>query len=241
MQVSPRQPYAGKLVFTAFSGSHQDAIAKGLAFRKDKNPKHWTVPYLPIDPEDVGRGYDGDVIRINSQSGKGGIGYLLEQKFGFNLPPKMREDCGYKVKGVSDRAHKELSPADVYDVFEKEYLNIDAPLHLVDYSFDKDGDRVSVQMTVKQNAVAKVITGVGNGQFDAASNAVKSAFNVDYTTHTYSEHALEVGSSSRAAAYVGITDAVTGRTGFACSIHTDIMTASISALLGALNNLYYRK
>lgn len=241
MQVSPRQPYAGKLVFTAFSGSHQDAIAKGLAFRKDKNPKHWTVPYLPIDPEDVGRGYDGDVIRINSQSGKGGIGYLLDQKFGFNLPPKMREDCGYKVKGVSDRAHKELSPADVYDVFEKEYLNIDAPLHLVDYSFDKDGDRVSVQMTVKQNAVAKVITGVGNGQFDAASNAVKSAFNVDYTTHTYSEHALEVGSSSRAAAYVGITDAVTGRTGFACSIHTDIMTASISALLGALNNLYYRK
>lgn len=240
MQVSPRAPYAGKLVFTAFSGSHQDAIAKGLAFRKSTKPAHWTVPYLPIDPEDVGRGYDGDVIRINSQSGKGGIGYLLEQKFGFNLPPKMREDCGYKVKGVSDRGHKELSPADVYDVFEKEYLNVDAPVRLVDYSFDKDGDRVSVQMTVNHAGLAKVISGVGNGQLNAAVNAVKAAFNLGFTTHTYSEHALESGSDSRAAAYVGISDAVTGKSGYACSIDNDIMRASISALLGAVNNLYYK-
>ena len=105
MTVYDRQPYSGKLVFAAFSGSHQDAIAKGMKWRDTHHTKTWTVPYLPIDPKDIGREYDGDVIRINSQSGKGGIGYLLEQKFGFNLPKNMREDLGYTVKGISDRAH----------------------------------------------------------------------------------------------------------------------------------------
>ena len=117
MHVSPRQPYAGELVFTAFSGSHQDAIAKGMAWREDRQCDKWNVPYLPIDPQDVGRRYDSDVIRINSQSGKGGVNYILKQSFGISLPEKMKEEVGYLVKDVSDKAHKELTPDWVYHIF----------------------------------------------------------------------------------------------------------------------------
>ena len=113
MHIYERTPYAGQLVFAAFSGSHQDAIAKGMAYRKEHGEHRWTCPYIPIDPHDIGRTYDADVIRINSQSGKGGIGFVLEQNYGYNLPPKMREDLGYKVKNVSDHSHKELSAAEV--------------------------------------------------------------------------------------------------------------------------------
>ena len=123
MHVYERQPYAGDLVFTAFSGSHQDAIAKGMAFREEKECDKWTVPYLPIDPKDVGRTYDKDVIRINSQSGKGGVNYILKQNFGINLPKEMKEEVGYLVKDVSDKAHKELTPEWVYHIFEDNYVN----------------------------------------------------------------------------------------------------------------------
>ena len=128
MHVHERHPYAGQLVFAAFSGSHQDAIAKGMKWRETHDCAHWNVPYLLIDPKDVGREYDGDVIRINSQSGKGGIGYLLEQKYGMDLPKKMREDFGYKVKDVSDHQHKELLPDEVFAIFQNEYVNRTAPL-----------------------------------------------------------------------------------------------------------------
>ena len=124
MNVDPRQPYGGKLVFAAFSGSHQDAIAKGMKYREEKCENCWTVPYLPVDPKALGREYDGDVIRINSQSGKGGIGYLMEQRFGFNIPKKMREDFGYIVKGVSDHLHKELQPDEIFNIFKDTYLSL---------------------------------------------------------------------------------------------------------------------
>ena len=124
MQVSPRQPYAGELVFTAFSGSHQDAIAKGMAWREEKQCQTWSVPYLPLDPKDVGRRYETDVIRINSQSGKGGVNYILKQSFGISLPQKMREEVGYLVKDVSDKAHKELTPDWVYHIFEDHYIHV---------------------------------------------------------------------------------------------------------------------
>lgn len=130
MKVYERQPYSGQLVFAAFSGSHQDAIAKGMKWRKEKNCQHWTVPYLPIDPEDVGRVYEADVIRINSQSGKGGIGYILENQFGIIMPPNMRETVGYLVKNVSDNAHRELMPSEVYNVFEKTFINKQSPISL---------------------------------------------------------------------------------------------------------------
>ena len=131
MHVHDRQPYAGALVFTAFSGSHQDAIAKGMHWRDEKNPERWTVPYLPIDPHDVGREYDGDVIRINSQSGKGGVGFIMEQRYGVDMPKKMREDFGYCVKGVSDRKHKELLPDEIYQIFHDEYVNVSKPYRLI--------------------------------------------------------------------------------------------------------------
>ncbi len=122
MKVYERMPYSGQLVYAAFSGSHQDAIAKGMKWREEKKSEKWTVPYIPIDPHDVGREYEGDVIRINSQSGKGGIGYLMEQTYGIDMPPKMRENFGYIVKGVSDKAHKELMPNEIYDIFEQSPL-----------------------------------------------------------------------------------------------------------------------
>ncbi|MBR7146355.1 MAG: 2-isopropylmalate synthase, partial [Oscillospiraceae bacterium] len=132
MHVYERQPYSGKLVFAAFSGSHQDAIAKGMKWREQKHGGVWNVPYLPIDPTDVGRMYEADVIRINSQSGKGGIGYLMEQNFGIDMPPKMREDFGYAVKGVSDREHRELKPMEIRDFYLEEYVNIPIPLWVDD-------------------------------------------------------------------------------------------------------------
>ena len=235
MQVNPRSPYSGALVFTAFSGSHQDAIAKGLKFREDTAPKYWTVPYLPIDPKDIGRNYDKDVIRINSQSGKGGIGYLMETKFGFVLPPKMREEFGYKVKSVSDRKHKELEANEVWEVFEKEYVNINKPLEFISYSAGKDGDKTTAEVHIKKNGNGVTVSGIGNGVLDAVSNAFKSWLKIFYKDLNYTEHALERGSSARAAAYVGITDE-NGKTHWAAGVDSDIITASVKALIGSINN-----
>ena len=194
MHVYDRQPYGGKLVFAAFSGSHQDAIAKGMKWREEKECDHWTVPYLCIDPKDIGREYEGDVIRINSQSGKGGIGYLLEQKYGFVLPPKMREDFGYAVKNVSDHQHKELQPEEVYEIFRREYLNINDKISLVDFHFVRN-DCIHAAVTVKIGGVEKEIKGDGNGRLDAVSNAIKENLGIQYQDLTYTEHALEQGSN----------------------------------------------
>ena len=158
MQVGDRTPYAGKLVFAAFSGSHQDAIAKGMKWREDHTCRYWTVPYLPIDPIDVGREYETDVIRINSQSGKGGIGYLLEHNFGYILPSKMREHVGYAVKSVSDHSHKELSPAEVLDIFTEQYVNISAPLEVIDCHFVRKGDQIKAMLTVNYKGEEKDIS-----------------------------------------------------------------------------------
>lgn len=235
MKVPPRSPYAGSLVFTAFSGSHQDAIAKGMEHRR-KNPEvAWDVPYLPIDPADVGRSYDGDVIRINSQSGKGGIAYVLERRFGFVVPKPMREDIGYLVKSVSDRKHKELKPDEVESIFEREYVNLDKPLELDAFTFDRSGAEVLLSLRLKKDGKGAVFIGSGNGQFNAAASALKNAFSLDFDTVLYSEHALEAGSGSRAAAYVGLKS--NGRTYFAAGVDPDIMTASIKALIGAVNKI----
>ena len=140
MKVYESTPYSGALVFAAFSGSHQDALAKGMTWRETKDPDHWSVPYLPIDPKDLGREYEGDVIRINSQSGKGGIGYLLQQQYGYDLPKKMREDFGYSVKSVSDHKHKELMPNEVYDIFCEKYMNIDTPIKVIESHYIQQPD-----------------------------------------------------------------------------------------------------
>lgn len=235
MHVYERTPYSGALVFAAFSGSHQDAIAKGMKWREEKNPEFWTVPYLAIDPHDVGREYEGDVIRINSQSGKGGIGYLLQQKFGFDLPKEMREDFGYAVKSVSDHAHKELMPDEILDIFTKRYVNIETKIKTVETHFvQKDGIRAAVTLSINGEA-PKEFTGTGNGRLDAVSNAIKSGLGLDYTLKVYQEHALETSSKSKAVAYVGI-ESPEGKMFWGAGIHTDIIDSSISALVSAINN-----
>ncbi len=234
MSVYDRTPYAGKLVFAAFSGSHQDAIAKGMKWREDHTCRYWTVPYLPIDPQDVGREYETDVIRINSQSGKGGIGYLLEHNFGYVLPAKMREDVGYTVKGYSDRSHKELSPAEVLEIFEKEYVGINTPIELVDYHFVRKADVIKAIVTINQNGETRDISAEGNGRLDAVSNAIKKQLGIEYTNLTYTEHALTSDSASKAVTYVSITFS-DGKTVWGAGVHDDIIASSICALMCAIN------
>ena len=234
MQVYDRSPYAGKLVFAAFSGSHQDAIAKGMKWREDHTCRYWTVPYLPIDPQDVGREYETDVIRINSQSGKGGIGYLLEHNFGYVLPAKMRETVGYTVKNVSDRSHKELAPAEVLDIFTTEYVNINSPLDLLDYHFVRSADSMKAFVTVNCNGVKKDISANGNGRLDAISNAFKENLGFEYSNLTYAEHALTSDSNSQAVTYVSIM-APNGKVFWGVGVHDDIIASSVYALVSAIN------
>ena len=234
MQVYDRQPYSGDLVFTAFSGSHQDAIAKGMAWRDEKKCDKWTVPYLPIDPKDVGREYDSDVIRINSQSGKGGVNYILMHSHGINLPKAMREEVGYMVKDVSDKAHKELTPEWVYQIFSDHYINTKSIFHIDECHF-KQVDGITAEVTINHAGESKVITSNGNGRLDAVSNAIKQYFNISYELSFYEEHSLTKGSSSKAVAYVGII--CNGKTFWGVGIDPDIIRASIEALIVAVNKI----
>ena len=235
MHVSPRQPYAGELVFTAFSGSHQDAIAKGMAWREAEERDHWTVPYLPIDPTDVGRNYDADVIRINSQSGKGGVGYILETKFGLNLPPKMREAMGYAAKAVSDHKHKELHPDEIFSLFKSTCENVVEPYSINEAHFQQKEDGIVTRVTSTFRGKTIVTEASGNGRLDAVSNALKKAYELKYTLETYQEHALEQSSSSKAIAYVGIRKP-DGTLAWGAGVDQDIIRASIDALVTAINN-----
>lgn len=234
MHVYERQPYAGDLVFTAFSGSHQDAIAKGMAYRDEKQCDTWTVPYLPIDPKDVGRQYDSDVIRINSQSGKGGVNYILKQSHGINLPQAMRAEVGYLVKDVSDKAHKELTPDWVYQIFSDNYINTKPVFHVDECHF-KQGDGITAEATINHAGETRVVTAMGNGRLDAVSNAIKQYFNISYELTFYEEHSQSKGSSSKAVAYVGIISK--GKTFWGVGIDPDIIKASIEALIVAVNKL----
>ncbi|MBP1565970.1 MAG: 2-isopropylmalate synthase [Oscillospiraceae bacterium] len=235
MRVYERQPYSGQLVFAAFSGSHQDAIAKGMKWREDGKCEHWTVPYLPIDPTDVGRVYEADVIRINSQSGKGGIGYLMETKFGMNLPPKMRETFGYHVKSVSDHAHKELLPDEVYKIFMDNYVNVTSPVNIKEIHYVQTSG-IEASVTLEYNGKTAVVTNNGNGRLDAVSNAIKSYLGISYTIETYTEHALENGSASEAVTYVGISDE-NKKQYWGTGIDTDIINSSAKALISAVNSM----
>ena len=242
MTVSPRQPYAGALVFAAFSGSHQDAIAKGMKWVEEKNPDKWTVPYLPIDPHDVGREYDGDVIRINSQSGKGGVAYILEQNYGFIIPQAMRAEVGYMMKDLSDKHHEELTPADIYEAFKKEYINDFNPIDITHATFShfsdtKTEDGMTVKMRVVIDGQQYNLEADGNGRLDAVSNGLKKTqYHFDYKFITYSEHAISADSNSQAAAYVCIEDKM-GNKYWGVGTHADIILASVNALVSALNRM----
>ena len=235
MKINERSPYSGELVFAAFSGSHQDAIAKGMHWQEEKQPEHWTVPYLPIDPSDLGRNYDADVIRINSQSGKGGVGYILETKFGLNLPPKMREAMGYTAKAVSDHRQKELLPEEIFKLFKKTFENTSSPLTVEETHFEKSENGVVAEIKSSFNQKPISVKASGNGSLNAVSNALKKAYGFQYEVVTYQEHALEKSSHARAIAYVGIQKP-DGALAWGAGVHEDIIHASIDALVAAINN-----
>ena len=234
MAISPRQPYAGELVFAAFSGSHQDAIAKGMEWREKKGLTEWNVPYLPIDPHDVGRQYDADVIRINSQSGKGGVGYILQKSYGINMPAKMKEAMGYAAKGVSDHLHKELHPEEIYKIFCEHFVDGRRAFDVLECHY-KQINGITATVTVLKDGKMTDVTAEGNGRLNAVSNALKNFLGVSYTLTDYEEHALTQRSSSKAISYVGIES--DGKPYWGAGVDEDIITSSVKALVAAINNL----
>ena len=235
MHVGYRQPYSGQLVFAAFSGSHQDAISKGMKFREERNEDFWTVPYLPLDPKDVNREYETDVIRINSQSGKGGISYILEHNFGYELPKEMAQEVGYYIKDISDRAHKELTPQDILLAFTHEYQNKDLPIAIQDITWIREKGSTVADVTLAINNEVFYLSARGNGPLDAVSNVLKLASpNINYRFVDYEEHALQTDSDSLASAYVVIADDQ-GKHYWGVGVDSDITMASVYALVTAIN------
>ena len=237
MRVYERQPYSGQLVFAAFSGSHQDAIAKGMKCREGKADSVWTVPYLPIDPGDVGRMYEADVIRINSQSGKGGIGYIMETQFKLNLPAKMRESFGYHVKSISDHQHRELQPKEVYEIFLRDFVNLTDKLDVVKAVYTDQNDGIKGNVTIKFNGKHEDTVSFGNGRLDCVSSAIREITGLDYTLETYTQHALEEKTTSKAASYVSVKNG--DRVYWGTGIDSDIIVSSVKALASAVNRLLY--
>ena len=236
MKVGDRQPYSGKLVFAAFSGSHQDAIAKGMKHHAEGMYDYWNVPYLPLDPEDIGRHYEADVIRINSQSGKGGVAYVLENAYGIRLPQAMREEFGYFVKDVSDKNHKELEPQEIHDLFYDAYVNQEIPLQLVDFHFRRENDIWKGCVTLNANGKEKKIAAQGKGQLDAISRALCDTYGITVTHLIYEEHDLDRDPASRGIAYFGLTDDK-GKTTWGVGVDRDTITASVKAFLSAVNRM----
>ena len=235
MKVAPRQPYSGALVFAAFSGSHQDAIAKGMRHREEKASDKWSVPYLPIDPHDIGRHYTGDIIRINSQSGRGGIGYILHTKYGYVLPSVMREAFGYEIKDLSDKKHKEFKPEEVFKFFQKNHLDLSSPL-----AFDSvhyvQSDGIEASVTIVKNGKKYTYTARGNGRLDSVVNALRDDFIGEYKLDVYEEHSLDTGSTSKAAAYIGLKGP-NGEFAWGVGTDEDIINASVRALICAINRI----
>ena len=236
MRIYERTPYAGALVFAAFSGSHQDAIAKGMKWREEKNLEQWTTPYIPIDPTDINRTYDADVIRVNSQSGKGGIGYLLEHTYGYNLPAKMREHFSYICKGISDREHRELKPDEILDIFRRNYFRIVEPVCIQGMKFTEHPEGVDLDILFDFKGERVNMHSQGNGSIDAVSNALKKLTGDSYSLEVYTEHSLmNQASQSEAIAYIGIRTP-DGEMSWGAGYHTDIIRASAYALVSAYNN-----
>ncbi len=237
MHVYERAPYVGALVFAAFSGSHQDAIAKGMKYRRKNKLHQWTVPYIPIDPKDIGRTYDADVIRINSQSGKGGIAYLLEQSYGYNLPTKMREHFSYVCKNVSDHEHKELKPEEVLSIFTARYLNLASDITVSDFDFARENETVKVTISFVKGGEETEIETEGNGFLNAVNNALQEFTGEEYKLQVYTQHSMQGdGSRSVAASYIGL-EREDGKLFWGVGTDTDVMKANITALLSAFHNM----
>ena len=237
MHVYERAPYAGALVFAAFSGSHQDAIAKGMKYRRKNKLHQWTVPYIPVDPQDIGRTYDADVIRVNSQSGKGGIGYLLEQTYGYNLPPKMREHFSYLCKDVSDHEHKELKPEEILQLFTDNYLNLKGSVEITDFEFARENDKVKIDITFLKDGQETEMEDEGNGTLNAINHALRQFTGEEYTLQVFTQHSMQgAGSRSVGVSYIGLERA-DGTLYWGAGSDTDILTANTRALLSAFYNM----
>lgn len=236
MEVHDRHPWAGQLVFTAFSGSHQDAINKGLKVYAEEKPEFWEVPYLPIDPADIGRKYEA-IIRINSQSGKGGVAFILEEEFGFKLPKAMHPEVSKPVQAITDESGKELSPQDIFAIFKKEFLNIATPMELVRFSSsseDREENTVKVTAEIIDKGIHKTIEGIGNGPISAFFHGLQKEGYVGYKLISYDEHAIADGENAEAAAYIQL-EAISGKRHYGAGTDRNINKASIKALISAMN------
>ena len=231
MNVHDRHPYAGELAFTAFSGSHQDAIKKGFD-RRQSDDEHWAVPYLTIDPKDVGRSYEA-LVRINSQSGKGGIAYILERDFGFDLPKSMHPQVGKFIYDIADSQSRELTPEEVFEVFETTFVNTTTPLELISHSLAPDN---SVTATIRHHGKEQQIEGAGNGPINAFAHALETAGIKDFQVTDYRSHALRGGSDADSAAYIQIRHD-DGRVIWGAGKHPSIELAGLQALVTASNLL----
>lgn len=239
--IHPRHPYAGKLVFTAFSGSHQDAINKGVAAMKERGSEHWQVPYLPIDPADIGREYE-PIVRINSQSGKGGVAFVMDTYFGFKLPKGMHKEFANVIQSVSEK-QGEVSPEEIMDKFREEYLNQKEPIHFRQLRVDDLSDMIQSEFDTKvtvaytDHGEKKLFEAVGNGPIDAVQRGLQETLGVRVKVLDYEEHALQSGSNSQAAAYIHLLDADDGRVTYGVGVSSNITRASVRAIFSAVNRL----
>ena len=239
--IHPRHPYAGKLVFTAFSGSHQDAINKGIHALKERGSAIWQVPYLPIDPADIGREYE-PIVRINSQSGKGGVAFIMDTYFGFKLPKSMHREFAAVIQKISE-GQGEVAPTQIMDAFREEYLNKKEPIHFRKLHVEDLGDKedkafdTSVVVTYTNAGVEKEFTAVGNGPLDAVLRGLKQELHCDVKILDYQEHALQSGEGSQAAAYIHLLDADTGRVTYGVGVSSNITRASVRGVFSAINRL----
>jgi len=244
MTIHPRHPYAGKLVFTAFSGSHQDAVNKGIKARNDRKEKIWQVPYLPVDPSDLGRLYE-PVVRINSQSGKGGVAFVLEQYYGFKLPKEMHKEFAAAIQALSEK-QGEVTPEQIMNEFREMYINAKYPLRfkklkLEDISEINDEFDTKVILTYTDKDEVKTIEGFGNGPIDAVKHGLYQQAGFRTTLTLYSEHALTTGSDSQAASYIELVNSGTGERAFGVGISSNITRSSIRAIFSSLNRLFFSK
>lgn len=239
--IHPRHPYAGKLVFTAFSGSHQDAINKGVKAMKERNNQYWEVPYLPIDPSDIGREYE-PIVRINSQSGKGGVAFIMDIYFGFKLPKAMHKEFANVIQKVSEK-QGEVSPDEIMAKFSEEYLNQKEPLHFRKLKVDDLSDEVDsefdtrVTVVYTDHGVERSFQSIGNGPIDAVKRGVEENMGFAIKILDYNEHALQSGSNSQAAAYIHLLDAETGHVTYGVGVSSNITRASVRAIFSAMNRL----